>query len=44
MPSKRSRKVPTQNMKANDVTDEDDDFSDENVDEVSETPAEEQNS
>ena len=44
LPSKRSRKVPTQNMKANDVTDEDDDFSDENVDEVSETPAEEQNS
>ena len=44
LPSKRSRKVPTQNMKANDVTDEDDDFSDDNADEVSETPAEEQNS
>ena len=31
-------------MKANDVADEDDDFSDDNADEVSETPAEEQNS
>ena len=44
LPSKRSRKVPTPSMKANDVTDEDDDFSDDNADEVSETPAEEQNS
>ena len=46
LPSKRSRKVPTQNMKANDDTDtdEDDDFSDDNADEVSETPAEQQNS
>ena len=44
LPSKRSRKVPTPSMKANDVTDEDDDFSDDNTDEVSETPAEEQNS
>ena len=43
-PSKRSRKVPTPSMKANDVTDEDDDFSDDNADEVSDTPAEEQNS
>jgi DNA-directed RNA polymerase subunit omega len=44
LPSKRSRKVPTPSMKANDVTDEDDDFSDDNADEVSDTPAEEQNS
>jgi len=44
LPSKRSRKVPTPSMKANDVTDEDDDFSDDNADEVSETPAEEQSS
>lgn len=44
LPSKRSRKVPTPSMKANDVTDEDDDFSDDNADEVSETPAEEHNS
>ena len=44
LPSKRSRKVPTPSMKANDVTDEDDDFSDDNADEVNETPAEEQNS
>ena len=44
LPSKRSRKVPTPSMKANDVIDEDDDFSDDNADEVSETPAEEQNS
>ena len=44
LPSKRSRKVPTLSMKANDVTDEDDDFSDDNADEVTETPAEEQNS
>ena len=44
LPSKRSRKVPNPSMKANDVTDEDDDFSDDNADEVSETPAEEQNS
>ena len=44
LPSKRSRKVPTPSMKANDVTDEDDDFSDDNTDEASETPAEEQNS
>jgi DNA-directed RNA polymerase subunit omega len=44
LPSKRSRKVPTPSMKANDVTDEDDDFSDDNADEVSEAPAEEQNS
>jgi len=44
LPSKRSRKVPTPSMKANDVTDEDDDFSDDNADKVSETPAEEQNS
>jgi len=44
LPSKRSRKVPTPSMKANDVTDEDDDFSDDNADEVSETSAEEQNS
>jgi len=44
LPSKRSRKVPTPSMKANDVTDEVDDFSDDNADEVSETPAEEQNS
>ena len=44
LPSKRSRKVPTPSMKANDVTDEDDDFSDDNTDEVSQTPAEEQNS
>ena len=43
LPSKRSRKVPTPSMKANDVTD-DDDFSDDNADEVSDTPAEEQNS
>lgn len=44
LPSKRSRKVPTPSMKANDVIDEDDDFSDDNADEVSDTPAEEQNS
>jgi len=44
LPSKRSRKVPTPSMKANDVIDEDDDFSDDNTDEVSDTPAEEQNS
>ena len=44
LPSKRSRKVPTPSMKANDVTDDDDDFSDDNADEVSDTPAEEQNS
>ena len=44
LPSKRSRKVPTPSMKANDVTDEDDDFSDDNADEASEAPAEEQNS
>ena len=44
LPSKRSRKVPTPSMKANDVTDEDDDFSDDNADEVSDTPAEEQSS
>ena len=44
LPSKRSRKVPTPSMKANDITDEDDDFSDDNADEVSETPAEEQSS
>ena len=44
LPSKRSRRVPTPSMKANDVTDEDDDFSDDNADEASETPAEEQNS
>lgn len=44
LPSKRSRKVPTPSMKANDATDEDDDFSDDNADEVSDTPAEEQNS
>ena len=44
LPSKRSRKVPTPSMKANDVTDEDDDFSDDNTNEVSDTPAEEQNS
>ena len=44
LPSKRSRKVPTPSMKANDVIDEDDDFSDDNTDEVSQTPAEEQNS
>ena len=40
LPSKRSRKVPSQNMKSNDDTDEDDDFSDE----VSEASSEEQNS
>jgi len=40
LPSKRSRKVPSQNMKSNDDTDEDDDFSDE----VSEAGSEEQNS
>ena len=40
LPSKRSRKVPSQNMKSNDDTDEDDDFSDE----VSESGSEEQNS
>ena len=44
LPSKRSRKVPTPSMKANDGIDEDDDFSDDNADEVSNTPAEEQNS
>jgi DNA-directed RNA polymerase subunit omega len=44
LPSKRSRKVPTPSMKASDVTDEDDDFSDDNADEVSDTPTEEQNS
>ena len=44
LPSKRSRKVPTPSMKANDVIDEDDDFSDDNADEVSDTPAEEQSS
>ena len=40
LPSKRSRKVPSQNMKSNDDADEDDDFSDE----VSEAGSEEQNS
>lgn len=40
LPSKRSRKVPSQNMKSNDDNDEDDDFSDE----VSEAGSEEQNS
>ena len=44
LPSKRSRKVPTPSMKANDVTDEDDDFSDDNADEVIENPTDEQNS
>ncbi len=45
LPSKRSRKVPTANMKANEDIDEDDDFSDDNSsDEVSETGTEEQNS
>lgn len=44
LPSKRSRKVPTPSMKANDVTDEDDHFSDDNADEVRDAPAEEQNS
>ena len=44
LPSKRSRKVPTQNMKFNEVSDDEDDFSDDNVDEVSETSAEEQSS
>jgi len=44
LPSKRSRKVPTPSMKANDVIDEDDDFSDDNADEVSEIPPEEQSS
>jgi len=39
LPSKRSRKVPSQNMKSNDA-DDDDDFSDE----VSEAGSEEQNS
>ena len=40
LPSKRSRKVPSQNMKSNDDADDDDDFSDE----VSEAGSEEQNS
>ena len=44
LPSKRSRKVPSPSMKASDVADEDDDFSDDNADEVNDTPAEEQNS
>ena len=44
LPSKRSRKVPTPNMKSNEVSDDDDDFSDDNVDEVSETSSEEQSS
>ena len=44
LPSKRSRKVPTPNMKASDLADDDDDFSDDSSEEASEASSEEQNS